>query len=286
MLQPEATARKTPTWPTPTPEQIEVVILGTYHMDEPGLDQVNLDVDDVLADERQREIESFVSTLERAAPDVVAVERPTQRAETVNELYAKYRDGEYAYDQEHEFEPPHPERDGETAECRSEIVQVGFRLAERLGHDRVVPVDEPEMLGSSSDFEELEQQGIDTSPKIDVPRLDEEALKDAREEQLKESTVTGYYRFLNEEAALHANDAMFDQFLRYGDGDNYAGPDALAKWYRRNLRMVHNIWQAVDEDTDRVLFLVGSGHVHVLRQVLTEFPQFCPASPLPYLPQD
>jgi hypothetical protein len=284
MLRPKATARKTPTWPTPTPEQVEVIVLGTYHMDEPGLDQVNISVDDVLADDRQHELASFVSHLEEASPDMVAVERPARRSETVNELYSKYRSGEYAYGQEHEFEPPHPERDGETAECRSEIVQVGFRLADRLGHDRVVPVDEPEMLGGSSDFEELEQQGINTSPKIDVPRLDKEELEAASQEQLASSTVTAYHRFLNEEAALHANDAMFDEFLRYGDGDNYAGPDALAKWYRRNLRMVHNIWQSVDENTNRVLFLVGSGHVHVLRQLLNEFPQFCPASPLPYLP--
>ena len=32
-----------------------------------------------------------------------------------------------------------------------------------------------------------------------------------------------------------------------------------------------------------MLFLVGSGHIHVLRHLLEEAPMFCPVSPLPYL---
>jgi hypothetical protein len=286
MLRPRATARKTPTWPTPTPEQVEIVLLGTYHMDEPGLDAVNVDAGDVLAPVRQREIETLVSNLERARPDCVAVERPASRAEAVNEVYAQYRDGEVDYDEEHAFDPRHPERDEEGMACRSEVVQVGFRLADRLGHDRVVPVDVPERLGDDPDFEALEESGHEPAPKVDVPRIDREELQATLEERLAESTITAYHRFLNEEAALHHNDGMFDEFLRHGEGDNYAGPDALARWYRRNLRMVHNVWRAVDAETDRVLFVVGGGHVHVLRDLLTEFPQFCPVSPLPYLPRE
>ena len=57
MLRPRATARKTPTWPTPTPEQVEVVLLGTYHMTEPGLDAVNVSTDDVFADDWQLLVE-------------------------------------------------------------------------------------------------------------------------------------------------------------------------------------------------------------------------------------
>lgn len=286
MLRPRATARKTPTWPTPAPEQVEVVLLGTYHMDEPGLDAVNVSTDDVLTDDRQRELDALVTNLERADPDRVAVERPASQADAVNDVYVRYRDGDVPFDEEHAFEPRHPERDDDLMACRSEVVQIGFRLAARLGHDRVVPVDVPEMLGDDPDFETLEEGEFEPTPKIDVSRLDNDELQASLDERLATSSIPEYHRYLNEEATLHYNDAMFDEFLRYGDGDNYAGPDALARWYRRNLRMVHNIWRAVDADTERVLFVVGSGHVHVLRHLLTEFPQFCPVSPLPYLPRD
>ena len=285
MLRPRTTARKTPTWPTPTPEQVEVVLLGTYHMDEPGLDDVNVSADDVLADSRQNELKSLVSHLEPVELDYVAVERPASLGQEVNELYTRYHEGEIAYDEEHTFAPHHPERDDDGMACRSEVIQVGFRLADRLDHDRVLPVDVPEMLGEDPDFERLEDEA-DLTPKVDTPQLDRDRLQESLDERLTDSSITEYHRYLNEEAALHYNDGMFEEFLRYGEGDSYAGPDALAKWYRRNLRMVHNIWRAVDTDTDRVLLVVGSGHVHVLRHLLTEFPQFCPVSSLPYLPSD
>ncbi|MFC7205393.1 DUF5694 domain-containing protein [Haloferax namakaokahaiae] len=286
MRRPNAAARKSPTWPTPTPEQVEVVLLGTYHMDNPGLDAGNVDADDALSDDRQRELQTLVSNLEAIDPDFVAIERPASAADAVQDAYSRYRDGEFSYDEEHALDSMHPERDDATQRSRSEVVQVGFRLADRLGHDRVVPVDVPETLGDDPDFETLEERGSDHSPKIDVPRFDPGALEESLSERLETSSIPAYHRYLNEEAALHYNEGMFDHYLRMGDGENYAGPDALARWYRRNLRMVHNIWRAVDDDTERVLFLVGSGHVHILRHLLTEFPQFCPVSPLPYLPRD
>lgn len=130
------------------------------------------------------------------------------------------------------------------------------------------------------------KEGHDSSAKIDVPRIDTDELQASVDERLTDSPITAYHRYLNEEAALHYNDAMFDRYLRYGSGDNYAGPDALAKWYQRNLRMVHNIWRTVDAETERALLVVGASHVHYLRHLLTEFPQFCPISPLSYLPRD
>ncbi|MFC6954293.1 DUF5694 domain-containing protein [Halorubellus litoreus] len=286
MLRPKATARKTPTWPTPTPEQVEVVLLGTYHMDRPELDEVSLDIGDVLEPSRQAELATLATYLEAVDPDHVAVERPAARDDAVNEVYARYRDDEVAFDEEHAFDPAHPERDDEELACRSEVVQVGFRLAKRLGHEKVVPVDVPQSLGDDDAFDDLESAGYEPTTKVDVPRIDPTALQEAMDERLAESTLTEFHRYLNEEAALHANDGMFDRYVRYGDGENYAGPDALAKWYRRNLRMVHNVWKAIDDGDERVLFIVGSGHVHVLRHLLAETPQCCPTSALPYLPRE
>jgi hypothetical protein len=45
--------------------EAEVLLLGTYHMGNPGRDLVNLVADDVLAEHRQRELQDLVESLNR-----------------------------------------------------------------------------------------------------------------------------------------------------------------------------------------------------------------------------
>jgi len=51
-------------WPEPRPPEVEVLLLGTYHMDNPGRDAVNVEADDVLSADRQSELEQLCDRLE------------------------------------------------------------------------------------------------------------------------------------------------------------------------------------------------------------------------------
>ena len=273
----------TDAWPEPEPGQIAVMLLGTYHMDNPGLDTVNIDADDVLAPKRQAELEDLVDRLAPWEPDRVAVERPTDSAEPLNECYDSYRLGAVAYGDEVSMEALHPRRTEMTTESRSEVIQIGFRLAERCSHERVYPVDSPMSLYNEQ-LEELEADGFEPPVKADVDLPDFAAMEAELERELVSSTIREYLVFLNQESALRQNHlGMFGDLIRRGRGANYGGPDALATWYTRNLRIVHHVWRAVEVGDERVLVLVGSGHVRVLRQLFAEVPQFVPVSPLSLL---
>jgi hypothetical protein len=50
------------------------LILGTYHMDNPGLDSYNVEADDVLSQRRQAEMAELLDRLERFAPTLIALE--------------------------------------------------------------------------------------------------------------------------------------------------------------------------------------------------------------------
>ena len=54
----------------------EVLIVGTFHMDVPGLDLINPDAGDVFEKTRQAEIQELVARLVRFEPTHVAVEWP------------------------------------------------------------------------------------------------------------------------------------------------------------------------------------------------------------------
>src|SRR5256886_17512461 len=89
------------------PLLVKVMIVGVFHMSNPGHDIHNLKADDVLAPGRQAEIEAVTAALAKFRPTKVAAEWP---ADLVAERYPKYLAGTL---------PP----------SRNEVVQLGFRLA-------------------------------------------------------------------------------------------------------------------------------------------------------------
>lgn len=259
------------------------MLLGTYHMDNPGLDEVNVDADDVLADDRQAELRELVDDLAEWEPQRVAVERPYDRDEEVNSRYKEYQSGEREYDREETFPAPHPRRNNRNSECRSEVVQLGFRLADRLNHDYVPAVDE-HPNESRYDPDPFEDRDIDSNRKTSATVEDQETTKAEGDEQLESSTIPEYLAWVNGERNLRKNhDIMFDRGIREVD-EPFGSPIALAYWYERNIRIVHHLWRTMNADDDRIVLLIGSGHIRVLRHLLEESPMFCPVSPLPYLP--
>jgi hypothetical protein len=104
-------------------DRATLLILGVYHMDNPGMDAKNVQADDVRAPKRQLELEQLAEKLARFAPTKIAIEAP-YRNETWPDRYRKFLNGDYVLG-------------------RNEIEQVGFRLAKRLGHPTIYPVDFP-----------------------------------------------------------------------------------------------------------------------------------------------
>src|SRR5687768_17550109 len=99
----------------------EILVLGTYHMANPGRDMYNTQADDVLLAKRQQEIAQLVEVLKRFRPTKVAIEAAVGSPRVARE-YADYLAGKYTL-------------------TRNEIDQIGFRLAKDLGHKAVYAVD-------------------------------------------------------------------------------------------------------------------------------------------------
>src|SRR5688572_23768351 len=119
--------------------EVQVMLLGTYHFANPGRDVIKQDIDDVLQPRRQAELEDLVSRLASWQPDRIAVEQPISRTDTVRARYARYLAKAL---------PPN----------RNEVVQIGFRLASRLGHDAVYPIDDDSFLDLNDSLKAVEQR--------------------------------------------------------------------------------------------------------------------------------
>jgi hypothetical protein len=249
------------------PDEVRVMLLGTYHFANPGLDEVKQQVDDVLASARQKEIGDLVEKLARWRPDQIAVEWSTADSAALHAQYGRYRSGL--------LDP-----------SRSEVVQVGFRLAARLGLPTVEAIDvkQPFRLGNDSAGPLLKRRP-DLKEIEDRVSAELQRESDSHASAFAKLSIVNQLAELNGDASLHAGNSrgMFGALLPLGEGTNYGGPQVLARWYERNFIMVHHLYRSLRPDTRRVLVIVGAGHVPPMRNVLDEAPQFCPVSPLPYL---
>ncbi|MDQ2667132.1 MAG: DUF5694 domain-containing protein [Gemmatimonadota bacterium] len=245
--------------------EVEVMLLGTWHFAGSDGDPVKQTLDDVLTPGRQAQLADLAEHLARWAPDQIAVEWTTTFADSTTARYQRYQHGE-------------------PSESRNEIVQVAFRLAKRLGHADVYPIDYQMGVGNDS-IEALFARRPDFKHHMDSLQAALQRTADSSGALFHGTTIMEQLRATNTEAALHGGNSLgfFGSFLAAGEGANYGGPKLLARWYERNFRMAHNLTRALRPETKRVLMLVGSGHVPPLRNIFDESPVFCPVSPLPYL---
>lgn len=242
------------------PAPVDVMIVGTFHMANPGRDIYNLKVDDMLAPKRQAEIEAVTKTLARFRPNRVAVE---WSADDVERQYPRYLDGTLA-------------------PTASERVQLGFRLGRLVGAKGVYGVD----VDGDFPYPELKayaeahgQAGLLTEAGKKIMRtLDEEQAA------LKEHGVAGILRLLNDPARIAADQGHYRDYLRIGGKDGQPGVDVLTGWYRRNLTICANLIQLA-KPGDRIVVIYGAGHAFLLRQCVTETPGFRLVEANDYLPR-
>jgi len=242
-------------------EPAQILILGTYHFANPGRDIVKTEVTDILSPASQDQVGRVVDALARFRPTKIAIERLPAAAGQVDSVYAAYRHGTHSL-------------------SRSETQQLGFRLAARLGHRRLYPIDH----GGEFPFEAMMQyaQAHDTAfvrfVGQELARITAEA-----DRQQRDNSVGEILRQMNDPETLAGGHGTYVRFAQVGAADTYVGADLLAKWYERNIRIFANLQRLV-EPGDRILVLYGAGHAPILRELVTYHPAMILVDPLPYLP--
>lgn len=248
----------------------EIMFLGTYHFANPGQDGFNVEADDVLSERRQAEIEAIVDALAAWEPDLILVEWPRSQQANVDGFYAEYRAGGFR-------------------DRRNEIVQIGFRLADRLGHDRIAATDVRHTFYSD------EQGAIDQAPGERYQALAQElsaygtAHTERAQARLGNHTIGQVLRIMNSPEGLQANADFYGRFMiRQWQDENQGGAHTLANWHTRNILIFQNILREVEESdgrVQRVLAIYGQGHLPLLRQLAADSPWLEPVDVMPYLPE-
>jgi Family of unknown function (DUF5694) len=222
----------------------QILVLGTYHMANPGHDIHNMQADDVLLPKRQQEIARLIEVLKRFRPTKIAIEADVG-SPRVAQQYSDYLGGKYTL-------------------TRNEIDQIGYQLAKELGHHAIYPVDEEGDFPWGRLVNYAKANGLEDK----FAALDAITAVQVKEEGefLESHTVLEMFEYLNSDSMAAKNLAWYYACVPYGDPSDYAGPDLLAAWYQRNIRIYHNIVKLIDSTDDRILVIYGAGHLGWLRQ--------------------
>lgn len=239
-----------------------IALLGTYHFNNPNQDQFNVNSDNVLSEKRQKEIESMVVELAKYKPTHIAVEFNANDT-AMDARYQRYLKGQHSL-------------------SNSELEQIGFRLAKKLGHTHLYPVDVPDI---QLDFEPGSLAAEYGSLLEELGKIGNGVVGEINN-WLKHYSIGQVLAKMNTPEFNKLNVNLYYQYLLpIGKADNQPGAEAVARWYKRNLLILHHIMKLTEGKTEqRVLVVFGQGHTAMLDQFLQYSSLYTKENILKYLP--
>lgn len=258
-----------------------IMVLGSGHLANPGADSFNYKMDDVLAPKRQCEIEQLVTQLKAFQPTKIALEIDERFDAGVNTDYQAYLKGTYELK-------------------RGESNQIGFRLAKQMGHPKMYCVDRFRNYSQEPDEffpEDFDWDLLDFDTFAKEHNVDYRLKSTRREGKVTQDTdgtiwiepeeyepILDMYRRLNQPEGRLADHQGYLRIARIGLGDQYPGANWVTyMWYARNLKIFVNITRITESTDDRILLIIGAGHVFLLQQFLEDSGNYIVESPLKYL---
>src|SRR5438105_2330304 len=190
----------------------DVLVLGVYHMANPGRDIHNLQADDVLAPKRQQEIAQLMEVLKKFHPTKIAIEADITSQRATQE-YSDYLAGKYTL-------------------SRNEIDQIGYRLGKELGHKNLYPVD------ADGEFPHQRvvnyAKGSGRSPEFDAIMGDVGTMVKAQNAYLASHTILETLLYMNGDEKVAGDVGFYYREGHLGEPGDWAGADLVSDWFRRN----------------------------------------------------
>ena len=255
----------------PDTRPVEVMVLGSWHMDNPGRDINNVRSDPVTTPRRQAEMARVADALSRFRPTAVAIERVAPDTATLADPgFVRFRAADLLSNND-------------------ERVQVGYRLAARAGVSRVYAIDEQPRPGGRDYFPCGPMQewaaAHGQAEALTALRGPVQAEMQAMQARQQTESIGQLLAYVNsEDSPLFGarGQGGYYNFLRFGDGGAQPGAELNAAWYERNAKIFTKLMQ-VARPGDRIVVLFGAGHAYWLRHFVATTPGFRLVEPNDYL---
>ena len=239
-------------------EKAQVLVVGVFHFDYPGLDEHKTseeDKIDVLKEPKKSEVTDLVEHIKKFKPTKIAIEANPGWGGT--RKLREYNDGKHR-------------------DKRDERYQLAMRIASETNIDTLYEVNSYSLISDLKEKDSITYKKLSAGVNWDY----EDPLWD------------DFMNWLNAEdkkaTSIHLKDYILHmnspESHQYGYGayligsfksDDHKGADYLTMWwYNRNVRIFKNVLDITEGPEDRIMIVMGNGHAAILRQLFESSPEY------------
>jgi len=243
--------------------KIKVYLLGTFHFDQTDSTY------NVLDEKHQNNINKLNNIIVGLKPDKIFIERMPdfEYQNKMDSLYRAY------FNRTKETNNP------------NEIWQVGFKVAKKLGHQKLYQCDHPGRYGSI--FTEIQEYAKEKNQEkflnYNAVGLTKPYTSRINSDSLRNSMpLLEYIRWLNSKEVQSTSHAHYvNVYPRVGHTNVYEykenyllGTELTVDWYRRNIYTYSKIINQVDYTEKSIFLLIGNDHISIIRHLFESNPYF------------
>lgn len=251
----------------PAGKKTKILALGVFHFEYPDLDAHRTNEQlrfDILSARNQKELDQLLDVLAQFKPTHIAIELEPKRQPKIDSLYQLYLNNQYTLH-------------------RGEVDQIGLRLAKKLNLSTLHCVDAqgahyPYWTALFNDAEGMKAVEAFYHQNSDSAITNAYKLAYQRDDSLrvKEGLLQTLKRMNELDRIKKLQGAYLTGLFKYRlPEQSYAGADfESARWYNRNLRIFRNLQEVTSNPEDRILLIIGAGHLGVLYHLIECSPEY------------
>lgn len=237
----------------------EILLIGTFHFDNPGLDASKLKTLDIKSAPVQKEIDSIVATIAKFHPDKIMVEYPYQDQGKLDKIYSDYLADETL----------------SGINDKSEIYQIGFKSGKALKLSKIDAIDYRMNLKGTDSVMKVMQTTHQEQLMKDIPNYIQAVSGNFNKLVNSGATITDILLAHNTEAFRKTDLGFYTSLLtKEGANDNFIGADVATQWYKRNIYMYALLQKIIEAKDQKVMIMLGASHIAALQSFLKLNPDY------------
>ncbi len=231
-------------------KQTEILLIGTFHFDNPGLDIAKNNSFEVLNTKTQAELDVMAQKIKEFNPTKIFVEWSYDRQNELDTLYNSYLNGT-----------------GDFSKDKNEIFQLAFRVGKLNNNERLEAIDYKMNFPFGEVLEILEKRK-QTALKEEIMTTIQKIGTDFDEKLKKGISLTDMLLSHNTDTFRYMANNAYETILNAGNDTDFESANLVSQWNKRNLYMYSLLKKKTTDKDERVMVLLGASHIANIKLML------------------